>query len=86
MLFFVRFVEATHRKPNANVTYTDDHGCSDLSCQGAFDDIKAPNIDALETRGVRMTNGYCAAMCSLAGRTNQWSVPNEMGTGVEPAI
>lgn len=54
-------VEAAQRKPNVIVIYTDDHGYSDLSCQGVFDDMKTPNIDALASGGVRMTDGYCTA-------------------------
>lgn len=49
------------RQPNIIVIYTDDHGYSDLSCQGVFDDVKTPNIDALARGGVRMTDGYCTA-------------------------
>ncbi|WP_231615713.1 sulfatase family protein [Novipirellula artificiosorum] len=41
--------------------YTDDHGYSDLSCQGIFEDVATPNIDALATGGARMTDGYCTA-------------------------
>lgn len=54
-------VEAAQRKPNVIVVYTDDHGYADLSCQGVFDDVKTPNIDALATGGVRMTDGYSTA-------------------------
>ena len=49
------------RKPNVIVVYTDDHGYSDLGCQGVFEDVKTPNMDALAAGGVRMTNGYCTA-------------------------
>ncbi len=52
---------AEDRQPNVIVIYTDDHGYADLSCQGVFDDIKTPNIDALAIGGVRMTDGYCTA-------------------------
>jgi hypothetical protein len=45
-------------KPNVIVIFTDDHGYSDLSCQGVYDDVKTPHIDALATGGVRMTDGY----------------------------
>lgn len=48
-------------KPNIIMIYTDDHGYSDLSCQGVFDDVKTPNIDALAEAGVRMRHGYSSA-------------------------
>ena len=34
-------------KPNIIVIFSDDHGYSDLGCQGIFDDLRTPNIDAL---------------------------------------
>ncbi|EMI18485.1 N-acetyl-galactosamine-6-sulfate sulfatase (GALNS) [Rhodopirellula maiorica SM1] len=49
------------RKPNVIVIFTDDHGYADLSCQGVFDDVKTPHLDALAAGGVRMTDGYCTA-------------------------
>ncbi|MCG6158106.1 sulfatase-like hydrolase/transferase [Rubinisphaera margarita] len=49
------------RKPNVIVVFTDDHGYADLSCQGIFDDVKTPHMDALAAGGVRMTDGYCTA-------------------------
>lgn len=52
---------AADRPPNVIVIYTDDHGYSDLGCQGVFHDVVTPNIDALVTGGVRMTDGYCTA-------------------------
>jgi len=45
-------------KPNIIIIFTDDHGYSDLSCQGVYDDVKTPNIDELAETGVRMTSGY----------------------------
>ena len=48
-------------KPNIIVIYTDDHGYSDLGCQGVSNDVKTPNIDWLAQSGVRMTDGYCTA-------------------------
>lgn len=47
--------------PNIIVIYTDDHGYSDLNCQGVYDDVRTPNIDALAQGGVRMTDGYSTA-------------------------
>ena len=48
-------------KPNIIVIFTDDHGYSDLSCQGIQEDVKTPHIDALASGGVRMTSGYVTA-------------------------
>ena len=49
------------KKPNIIIIFTDDHGYSDLSCQGIFNDVKTPNIDKLAESGVRMTSGYVTA-------------------------
>lgn len=54
-------VLAESPRPNVIVIYTDDHGYADLSCQGVFDDVKTPNLDALAQGGVRMTDGYSTA-------------------------
>lgn len=52
-------------QPNVIVVLTDDQGWADLSCQGQFDDIQTPHIDALAKRGVRCTNAYVTApQCS----------------------
>ncbi len=52
-------------KPNVIVIFTDDHGYSDLGCQGIMKDVKTPNIDALAANGARMTAGYVTApQCS----------------------
>ena len=47
--------------PNIIVFYTDDHGHADLSCQGVFDDVKTPHVDALAASGVRAIHGYSTA-------------------------
>ena len=52
---------AADEKPNVIVVFTDDHGYADLSCQGVFDDVKTPNVDALAAGGVRMISGYVTA-------------------------
>ena len=58
------FVQASRRRPNFIVIYTDDHGFGDLGCQGARD-MKTPNFDALAAGGARFTNWYAAApMCA----------------------
>ena len=48
-------------RPNIVVFYTDDHGYADLSCQGVFDDVRTPNVDALAKSGVRALHGYSTA-------------------------
>lgn len=48
-------------RPNIVVFYTDDHGYADLSCQGVFEDVRTPNVDALAARGVRALHGYSTA-------------------------
>ncbi len=55
------FAQASADRPNIIVFYTDDHGHADLSCQGVFDDVKTPNVDALAASGVRAVNGYSTA-------------------------
>ncbi|MDF7822597.1 sulfatase-like hydrolase/transferase [Pontiellaceae bacterium B12227] len=52
---------ASREKPNVIMIYTDDHGYADLGCQGIVDDVKTPNIDALATGGVRITDGHATA-------------------------
>ena len=54
------FVSADDR-PNVIVIYTDDHGYADLSCQGVFDDVRTPHVDALAASGVRALHGYSTA-------------------------
>ncbi|MGB7345154.1 MAG: sulfatase-like hydrolase/transferase [Pirellulaceae bacterium] len=48
-------------RPNIVVFYTDDHGYADLSCQGVFQDVRTPNVDALAKNGVRALHGYSTA-------------------------
>ncbi|WP_442505627.1 sulfatase family protein [Novipirellula sp. SH528] len=55
-------------RPNIIVFYTDDHGYADLSCQGVFDDIKTPNVDALARSGVLATHGYSTAPQCIPSR------------------
>lgn len=80
---FAASVDAAERKPNAIVVYTDDHGYSDLSCQDVFDDIKTPNIDALATGGVRMTDGYCTAPQCVPSRGGLLSGQYQTKWGLE---
>jgi len=82
MIFAVSNAQA-QRKPNVIVIYTDDHGYSDLSCQGVFDDVKTPHIDALATGGVRMTAGYCTAPQCVPSRGGLLSGQYQTKWGLE---
>lgn len=55
------FTSQAEERPNIIVFYTDDHGYADLSCQGVFDDVKTPHVDALAASGVRALHGYSTA-------------------------
>jgi arylsulfatase A-like enzyme len=56
--------DATPRRPNVVLIYTDDQGSIDLNCYGAKDLI-TPHMDSLADRGVRFTQFYTAApVCS----------------------
>ncbi|ARN56188.1 sulfatase-like hydrolase/transferase [Sedimentisphaera salicampi] len=76
-LSFRGICEASERKPNVIIIYTDDQGSIDMNCYGA-EDLKTPNMDSLAEKGVRFTQFYAAGpMCSpsrvglLTGRTPQ---------------
>jgi arylsulfatase A-like enzyme len=71
------------RKPNIIVIFTDDHGYADLSCQGVFDDVITPNMDALATGGVRMTDGYCTAPQCVPSRGGLLSGQYQTKWGLE---
>ena len=70
-------------KPNIIVIFTDDHGYSDLSCQGVFDDVKTPHIDALASGGVRMTDGYVTAPQCVPSRGGLLSGQYQNKLGLE---
>ncbi|MFC1766303.1 sulfatase, partial [Planctomycetota bacterium] len=70
-------------KPNIIVVYTDDHGYADLSCQGVFEDVKTPHIDALATGGVRMTDGYITAPQCVPSRGGLLSGQYQNKLGLE---
>ncbi|MFK7828719.1 MAG: arylsulfatase [Congregibacter sp.] len=54
---------AKSKKPNILLIVADDLGYSDLGAFGG--EIETPNLDALATSGVRLTNFYAAPNCSL---------------------
>ncbi len=47
--------------PSVIVCYTEDHGSADLSCQGVFDDVRTPHVDALARSEVLARHGYSTA-------------------------
>lgn len=70
-------------KPNIIVIFTDDHGYSDLSCQGFQEDIRTPNIDALAQGGVRMESGYVTAPQCVPSRAGLMTGQYQNRFGVE---
>jgi len=71
-------VAAASAPPNIIVIVTDDLGYADLGVQGAVEDIRTPNLDAMAKEGIRCTSGYVTApQCSpsraglLTGRYQQ---------------
>ena len=70
-------------KPNVIVIFTDDHGFSDLQCQGIQDDLKTPHIDTLAAGGVRMTSGYVTAPQCVPSRAGLLSGRSQNRFGVE---
>lgn len=74
---------AQSRAPNIIVVFTDDHGYSDLSCQGIVDDIRTPHIDRLASGGARMTSGYVTAPQCVPSRAGLLSGRYQNRFGVE---
>jgi arylsulfatase A-like enzyme len=70
-------------RPSIIVIFTDDHGYSDLSCQGIQDDVKTPHIDKLALGGVRMTSGYVTAPQCVPSRAGLLSGRYQNRFGVE---
>ena len=70
-------------KPNVIVIFTDDHGFSDLQCQGIQSDLRTPNIDALAAGVVRMTSGYVTAPQCVPSRAGLLSGRSQNRFGVE---
>ncbi len=70
-------------RPNVIVFYTDDHGHADLSCQGVFDDVRTPNVDAIARQGVRAMHGYSTAPQCVPSRAGLVSGRFQSRFGVE---
>jgi uncharacterized sulfatase len=83
---FTVFAVAANEKPNVIIIFTDDHGYSDLGCQGIFDDLKTPNIDRLARDGVRMTSGYASAPQCVPSRGGLMSGRYQNKLGLESNI
>ena len=65
LLTAIPVMAQTPTKPNVIVILTDDMGWADLGTQGAEQDLKTPNLDALAAAGVRCTSGYITSpQCS----------------------
>ncbi len=80
---FAAQAESQQKKPNIIVIFTDDHGYSDLGCQGIKNDIKTPHVDALAGGGVRMTSGYVTAPQCVPSRSGLMSGRYQNRFGVE---
>lgn len=74
---------AAASKPNIILIFSDDHGYSDLGCQGIQHDLRTPNIDALAAGGVRMTSGYASAPQCVPSRAGLLSGRYQNRLGVE---
>ena len=69
--------------PNIIVIFSDDHGYADLGCQGVFEDVATPHIDALAAGGVRMTSGYVTSPQCTPSRAGLLSGKYQNRFGVE---
>lgn len=63
--------------------FSDDHGYTDLGCQGISDDLKTPHLDALAAGGVRMASGYVTAPQCVPSRAGLLSGRYQNRFGVE---
>jgi len=70
-------------QPNIIIILTDDHGYSDLSCQGVVADVKTPYIDELAAGGARMTAAYATAPQCVPSRAGIISGMYQQKFGVD---
>ena len=70
-------------KPNIIVIFSDDHGYTDLACQGISSDLKTPHLDALAQGGVRMAAGYVTAPQCVPSRAGLLTGRYQNRFGVE---
>jgi arylsulfatase A-like enzyme len=68
-------------RPNIILIMADDMGYSDIGCYGS--EIRTPNLDALGTNGVRMSQFYNTARCSPARASLLTGLhPHQTGIGI----
>jgi arylsulfatase A-like enzyme len=72
-----------HSKPNIIVILSDDHGYTDLGCQGISNDLKTPHLNALAAGGIRMASGYVTAPQCVPSRAGLLSGRYQNRFGVE---
>jgi len=71
----------TGRRPDVLIILADDLGYSDVGCYGS--EIDTPNLDALATAGVRMSQFYNTARCSPSRASLLTGLhPHQTGIGV----
>ena len=70
-------------KPNIIVIFSDDHGYTDLACQGISSDLKTPHLDGLARGGVRMAAGYVTAPQCVPSRAGLLTGRYQNRFGVE---
>lgn len=71
----------TGNRPNVVVILADDMGYSDIGCFGG--EIRTPHLDALASRGLRMSQFYNTARCSPSRASLLTGVhPHQTGIGV----
>ncbi len=83
LLFSLQNAGCAANRPNVIVIFTDDHGYSDLACQGIQSDLKTPHIDELAAGGVRMASGYVTAPQCVPSRAGLLSGRYQNRFGVE---
>lgn len=75
--------DATSRRPNVVLIYSDDHGWSDLGVQGVDAEVRTPNLDQLAKDGVRFTRGYVSAPQCMPSRCGVITGRYQQRFGVE---
>lgn len=81
--FLVPLAAIAAEKPNIILIYSDDHGWADLGVQGAVQDIRTPNLDAMAREGVRFTRGYVSAPQCVPSRAGVLTGRYQQRFGVE---
>jgi arylsulfatase A-like enzyme len=79
---FASWTAAAQSKPNILLILSDDHGYTDLGCQGS-PDIVTPHIDSLAKNGIRFTNGYVSNPVCSPSRAGLLTGRNGSRFGIE---